>query len=339
MVVRRVLALLLAAGLVLAAVVLRTRLLEGGTTAADDLRLVCVRELAAVCERLGTPDSPPMVEDAATTVTRFERADAGLDVWVTIAPWPTLAADARARAGLAELPSAASDVLARSPVLLAARSDRTAVLQEACAGGELTWRCIGDHADDEWADLGGQAAWGRVKVGFDQPTVRPEGLLALSQATSSFFDGQPYNSRSLSAPDYFAWVSELGRAIDDVAGQTPLERMLLTGAADYELTGVLEATAAPLLRSAPQRSGDIELRDIGPAVTADVVAVGYGEVDRATVRELSHQVATASSDAGWRVPGSQPPSELDARTLPDDNGLPSAGALEALRQTWIEVTR
>lgn len=340
MLVRRLLAVLVAVGLVLAAAEARSRLVDGETSpaAADDLRVVCVRELAPVCDAITTA-TPPVVEDAATTVERFAEGDPGLDVWLTLVPWPEVAAAASAQAGMSEVAATSSPVLARSPALIVARRDRLRALEPTCDGGRLTWRCVGDAAGRSWADLDGDPAWGRVKVGLDNPERSAEGLLSLSQATSDFFDGEEWTSRSLDSTDYFTWLSGLGAAVEQAAGQTPLERMLLTGGADYEFAGALEATAVPLLRSAPQRAAQLDVRGVEAVITADVVVVGYGEAGAPAVESVTAQVEGALADAGWRVAGTPPPSESRIPALPEDNGLPSAAALEALRQLWIEVAR
>ena len=340
MLVRRLLAVLVAVGLVLAAVEARSRLVgqDGPPVADGDLRVVCVRELAPVCDAVTTA-TPPVVEDAATTVERFAERDPRVDVWLTLAPWPELAAAGRARGGLPEVAATGSPVLARSPALVVARRDRLRALEPTCDGGGLSWRCVGDAAGRAWADLDGDPAWGRVKVGLDRPERSAEGLLSLSQATSDFFDGQEWTSRSLSSTDYFTWLSGLGAAVEQTAGQTPLERMLLTGGADYEIAGALEATAVPLLRSAPQRAAQLAVRTIEPVVTADVVVVGYGGAGTPAVEAVAAQIEGALADAGWRVGGAPPPSESRIPALAEDNGLPSAAALEALRQLWIEVAR
>lgn len=340
MLLRRLLALALAVGLVLGAMQLRERLF--GASAAtpevpDDLRVACVAELGAVCETLDT-SSPALVEQVATTVERFDDPQLPFDVWLTLAPWPELAVDARTRSGHSELAEHRSDVLARSPVVLVAQTSRVDAMNDACEGA-VSWRCLAEHADTPWADLGGSSGWGRVKVGLDHPAERAGGLLALAQATSSYFEGASYNSRSLGSADYFAWVSDLAVAAGPESDQSPFERMLLTGAADYEFVGELEARAVPLLARSPGRAEQITILRPDPTVTADVVAVGYGDAAQASVEQLVEQVAQPLADQGWRVPGGEQPTELEAIAMPDHNGVPSAATLEALRQTWDEVTR
>jgi hypothetical protein len=338
---RRLLALVLAVGLVVGAWQVRERVLDGAAApdaAPDDLRVACVRELAQVCEALDA-QTPPLVEEAATTVARFADREPPFDVWLTIDPWPTLAANTRERAGHGALPQHVSAVLARTPVALAAAADRVAPMREAC-GGTVTWRCLAERADTPWVDLGGESTWGRVKVGLDRPGERAGGLLALAQATASYFDGAPFNTQSLGSPDYFAWLSDLaGGVVTTTTGQGPLERMLLTGSSEYEFVAVLESSAVSLLRQAPGRAEGIELQRSEPAVTADVVAVGYGDGAEEATARIAEQVAGPLTDAGWRVPAAAPPPEAEPAELPTDNGLASPAVLEALQQTWLEVAR
>jgi hypothetical protein len=339
MLLRRLLAVLLAVGLVLAAVQIRARLFADGPDPAvlDGLRVVCVEELASVCDEALQPIGvAPVGQEAAATVARFADREPGIDVWVTFEPWPELAANVRDGAGLPELTSVSSAVLARSPVLLAAQRDRLAALEQAC-GGDVTWRCIGDRSGDPWSDLDAPAGWGDVDVAFNRPTDTAEGLLTLVQVTSSNFDGGPVTSRAVGTPEYFAWLAELGRSAKQVSGQTPLDRMLVTGAADVEFTGVIEGAARPKLRSASSSAERIELREPTPTVTADVRAVGYGAAGEASVETIAAQVSDALADAGWqRVDAASSESEAAGTAGLD---TPSPAALELLRTTWRDVSR
>lgn len=339
MLLRRLLAVLLAVGLVLAAVQLRARLFgeEAASVALDELRVVCVEELASVCDEALQPIGvAPVGQEAAATVEGFADRDPGVDVWVTFDPWPQLAANVRAAAGLPELAAVSSAVLARSPVLLAAQRDRLAALEPAC-GRAVTWRCIGDRSGEPWGDLDAPAGWGDVDVAFNRPAVTAEGLLTLAQVTSAYFDGAPLTTQALGAPDYFAWLAELGRSAKQITGQTPLDRMLVTGAADVEFTGVIEAVARPRLSSASTSAERIELLELSPTVTADVRVVGYGEVGEAPVQTIAAELSEALIAAGWqRVDTASSESEATGTAGP---APPSAAALELLRTTWRDVSR
>jgi hypothetical protein len=340
---RRLVALFVAVALVVGAMLLRDRVFgdtgAGSGELAAQQRIVCVRALDDVCAQLGTPDMPAVVEDAATTLSRFAQPEPEVDVWLTVVPWAEIASLTRSAAGLPELAGARSDVLARSPMLVAARADRADALAAAC-DGDVTWPCLGERAGQPWDDLGGPSAWGTVDVGLDRPATRVDGLLALAQATSAFFDGEGFNSQALADPAYVAWLSELARAVEAPTAGDPFEQLLLTGAATVEFAPVLEATAVPLLRSAPERAEDVALLTLDPTVTADVVAAGYGPSAQAAADAVAEQVADGLTASGWRPPSTgAAPSELASLTLPDGNGVSSAAALEALRRTWMELTR
>jgi hypothetical protein len=336
---RRLLALVIAVGLVFGAWQARTRLLgrAAGAPAPEEVRVACVQELAGICSQLDT-SAPPLAEDAATTVARFDDADLPFDVWVTFEPWPEIGANARARAGQGDLSEQPSEILARSPIVLAAHADRLAPMEQAC-GGTLSWACLGERAGRPWTDNGGQSQWGRVKVGLDEPSDSATGLLTLAEATASYLGDTAFNSQSLTAPDYFAWVSGLENAMVATPDQSPFERMLLTGSAEHEFVGVLESTAVPLLQRAPGRAEKIVIHVPEPVVTADIVAVGYGPDAAAAVDRVVEQLRGPLADSAWRVAGEAPPSEVDGVALRDDNGIPSAAVLERLQQTWVEITR
>lgn len=343
--IRRLLALVVAVALVAAAVWIRDRRVVPGVAAtSDDVRVVCVTELADVCAAL---ESPAEVEDATGTVERLATAGSDVDVWVTVTPWPALAAQAATASGPTTEPAASSAVLARSPVVLAARRDRVAALASAC-GGSVTWPCLGTQAGAAWTDSGGQARWGRVKVGMQAPADTIGGSLALAQAAGAFFDGAVPTTRLLDDPSWFAWVSTFADAAAPAVD--PLERMLLTGAADVEFTPVLEVAASARLRAAAARAGDIELRALDPVVTADVVVVGYGADAQAAVDRVTADLEQRLVAAGWRDPeATGGASELPGLTLPPcpdatadgcpDNGVPSGATMQRLQQTWSEVTR
>lgn len=344
MVLRRLLALLVAVGLVLAAVAVRSRVFSDTPDAPDaapldELRVVCAAELASVCEALRPSGVTPVVETAASTLARFAQRDHGVDVWVTVDPWHELAASARSREGLPDVVAAPGAVLARSPLVLAARRDRLEALDAVCRGGTVTWRCIGDRAGQRWADLDAPAGWGTVEVAFNQPAETAEGLLSLVQVTSAYFDGGAVTGQALRDPDYFAWLADLLQSVNQVRAQTPLERMLLTGGADVEFTGVIAAAAQPLLRSAPARAERIELRELEPQVTADVRAIGYGATGEAAAEAISSQLREPLADNGWRAVDPASPAPDPTADAAGSASRPSPAALEALRQTWIEVFR
>src|SRR4051812_43547034 len=174
--VRRLVALLVAVGLVVLAVVIRNGINGGSSSSGKALRLVCAPELAKVCNALGAGEVD--VEEPGVTADRLEKAstDLGLDGWLTPGPWPEIVREARQRAGKDPLLSVGSP-LGRSRVGLAVWPDRLPVLMGPCPNRTLTWRCLGDVASKvQWTAVGGPAAWGAIRFGIPDPTSNATGL-------------------------------------------------------------------------------------------------------------------------------------------------------------------
>jgi hypothetical protein len=118
--------------------------------------------------------------------------------------------------------------------------------------------------------------------------------------------------------------------------------MLFTGPSVFDVSAALEATAAPATAGSRYRSS-LRIVVAEPGVTADlVVAVPTGgSPSRRAADELRRDPTRAAlAQSGWRVSGQPLADGLDATlTLPPTTGLPTAGALDALRSMWIEITR
>lgn len=344
MIAKRLFALLVAVGLVVGALWVRGDLslavpTGDGQQPAGTIRVVCARELEPACADLeGQGLGEISTQDVErTTAALAEETGPSFDAWLTLQPWPQLARDRR-EAGLDPLLGDDSAVLARSRVLVAVWSERAEVLDASC-GAELTWSCVGDNAASSWADLGGEERWGPLKAGFNRPGEQAEGLLSLAQASGSYFDTGAFTSRQLQSPGYFAWLAQLSAAVRGASAQTPLDTMLTTGPASFDLTGVLEAVASQRMQRAAQRASGLELREAGPAMTADVVVVGVGEAGQQAADAIAGPAPEVLARHGWRVEGEELAPGLEPVELARDNGLPSAAALEALRRTWLEVRR
>lgn len=199
---RRIAALVLAAGLVAAAFVVRDRrsssgsadgpgTTTGGTGAPGSapntgFTLVCVTELRAACEGAALGDKVTVrVEDAGTTADALvAAADPGdvADAWLTIDPWPTLVDQRRQAGNLAGLYGAGAPSVAHSPIGVAVRLPRDTVLAAAC-GGAITLTCAVDKGGTAWATLeGGSLTWQKVRPSVDDPERSGTGLAALAAA-------------------------------------------------------------------------------------------------------------------------------------------------------------
>src|SRR5207248_4244195 len=85
------------------------------------------------------------VEPAGDTAARLVKAG-GVDVdgWLVPAPWAGLVDEVRARGQLPLRFRATGAPIARSPLVIAMWADRAVALRSAC-GGQVGWKCIGDH--------------------------------------------------------------------------------------------------------------------------------------------------------------------------------------------------
>jgi hypothetical protein len=346
----RLLAVVLAGVMVVGALALRARMDAGPAASGDPPgggRVHCVSELAAICDRLpGEGDLAVQVVDAGMTLAALagaptgasaDQAEAGQpDAWLTLAPLPQIARDRRTRAGLQPLLGEDRPPLGRSPLLLAVWGSRAGVLEPVC-GGPITWACVGDAAPATWAELGGPVTWGPVKPGHADPNATAGGLLVLSQAAASRVGRTDLSTRDLEDQGFFSWFTGLERAVPSFrpSAGSHLREMVLTGPSTFDVAGVLEAEAVPLL--ATGRAPDLQLRDSTPVATADVVIVGVGPDGEGVADLVAERAGRLLAANAWRVDGEALDERLEPRDLPEGNGLPSAGAMEALRTTWLEV--
>lgn len=317
---RRVLAVMVAVGLVAGAFAVRSSRDGGGGGGRDDgeaARLVCAAELAGLCQAAGVDHD---VEPAATTAARLSALPDnqldGVGAWLTLQPWPQIVADRRERAGL-EPVFGGVDPIARSPLGVALLPDRRQALATVCA--EMTWRCLGEQAPRRWADIGGRPEWGPVDIGHAAPD-EAAGLLVLGALTAGWFGRTDVIAIDLEDDEFRSWFTGVEGATRFSA--TALDELLVS-AATHDLVITLEALAAApiaasarspkpvLIYPAPMTTAVLELAR--PAQAGD----GAGESED----RLREQALTS----GWRAAG-------DGAT-----GLPSPGLLDALITMWQEV--
>lgn len=346
------LALLAAVAMVVASLVIRSRLDRNGAGPGGALRLTCATELEDACrsiaDRAGAGRVELTVEPAGTTADRLAGADdPGLDGWLVPEPWPDMVDIRRRTKALEPLFSSPRATLARSPLALVVWKDRSAALAPRC-GGPVTWRCVGDAtAAGPWTASGGRPEWGSPKPGPTNPD-EGVGLLVLGQAVAGWFGRTDLSTTDLDDDDFSRWFSALERtpsAAPATATTSPLDLMLTAGPAVYDVVGASEAVAAPLLAGSARRS-QVDLlypsamSPDGPPSTADVVLATAGAAGDAVRRVAGGGDARkALAAAGWRVEGQPRASGVpDAPPLPASTNLPPPGLLDALRGRWHEVT-
>lgn len=322
--VSRLLAVLVAAGLIVAALSARGGVDPPGLPGGDPTgTVVCATELRQVCDGLARDGLVVRMQDAGVTLDELAADDPpAVDAWLTLQPWPQMARDRRQRAGSALL-GEDSDPLGHSPLVLAVWEERADVLARTC--DPVTWSCIGDAAGGTWADIGGEEAWGPLKPGFADPDRSAGGLLALHQAAADRLGNAGYSRRDLGDPAFFGWFTTLGDAAAlPATGGSPVLPMVQFGPSRYDVVGAIEAEVLALQQRAEGRAGGLRVLPGEPAITAEVVAVAVGP-EGGLAERLGSDVPELLIQQGWsRGPAPQ-------------ESIPSPGALEALRSTWSEV--
>ena len=325
---KRLAAVVLAVAMIVGAVLLRDRIDgdddAGSGSPGDRFRLVCDTPFGDVCTSLArsNDDLDVVVRDSGTTADELDDEGAALDAdaWLTIAAWPAIVADNRRFAELdGEVLAPSSEVLARSPVMIATRDDGRAELESAC-GGTITWRCVGEQVP------AGQ------RVGLAAPETAA-GLTALASATDSWFGSDDYSTVDFEDTTFGVWFDDLtgASATTELGRQTPLERAL-TRTGEFTTVGALESETSRLLT--PGKAYVPLYAE--PMVTADVVLAPrrgldadrlLDELDRDALRD-------ALASRGWRIDGRAPSGAQDPPGLPDGSDLPAPGVLQSLRERW-----
>jgi hypothetical protein len=316
--VARIGALVGAVAMVVAAIVIRGRIDNGGVAA----RLTCSTELADVCDHLGN-SIKVTVEPAGTTFDRLAKlepsADPGLDGWLVAGPWPEML-NAQHKEQTARFDTSGAP-LATSRLVTVAETQRAAVLRSKCGGDSPAWKCVGDAPAHTWKDLGGSDTFGHVKAAIPDPAAEAEGLDALGAMSASVFAGRTFdaNDDALLALLRSLHQAQLRPAADAVTD------LLTTAGASTDVVYTTEATAQSVLAGAANKNVATVLYP-APVTTANVELGTIANADRKKTAKLAKIVggragAKALADAGWK-----PPSQQQGTTDP--------GILAALRVAW-----
>lgn len=193
MIVRRLMAVVIAVSLIGGAVLIRRELERddpSGPSAGDITMLVCAVELAAACGAV--TELPVTIEEAGTTLDRLADADADADstsiLWLTFDPFPAMADSLRTAARLPATTFQA-EAIAASPIALVAPTSVISTIGERC-GTEPTWQCVAG------LDL---------RIGF-----AGTGLLGLVQAALGF---DPAGTPAFEDAQFQVWLRNLIRSV------------------------------------------------------------------------------------------------------------------------------
>ncbi len=277
--------------------------------------LLCTTDMRAVCSDLASGTLDVRIESPAVTIGRLRDGETlGADAWLAARPWIDLAQIETAAAGRADPFGAATDTLARTPLVVIVRRDRRAVLEGACAG-RIDWPCLTGRVGQPWAAIDGTPAWGLVTLGLDQPDEATDGLLAIAQMTAAFTRRATFDVRDLETVQ--SSLTTLASRVPASSHGDALGAMLERDGS-FDLTVTLEAGTRVAIAS-PRASGQLDLIEINPVVAADAVLVaGIGSL--ATVDPDG--VRKALIGRGWHFPDRAA------------SGVPDGATLRAILQLW-----
>lgn len=305
---KRALAVIAAAGLIVAAVVIRNEVIADdteSTDAQDATTLVCVTELRAICEAVaGELDGVTLrVADAAATTETWATADeAPREVWLTVAPFPDLVTSQRTQLRRPSL-EIGVEQLAASALVVAVPNPKAAALTGEC-GEPLGWRCIGELAGSRWADIEGPAGPAVVKPAF-APLDTAVGQLGVAQAIGGYFGAAPVDATD---PGLITWARRLAGAVNAgaLSGGTPIGTVQVRDSA----VDVAVGFDAEITNAGRDR---LTVLYADPMTRVDLVLAAPGRVGIPTA--LSEALTTAANTAGWKHAAEVPGESLTAERV------------------------
>ena len=296
---KRLLALVVAVGLVVGAWMLRDRVIDKdetrGTRTPDDApTLICATVVRAACQQLAErglveiirTEDPGLTLDGLKVDKPFEA-----DGWLVSQPWPGMA-DATDRSI-----GSISAAIARSPAVLVVPDRRPTGLD--CPQG-VEWSCVVPFAESS-----PNFAYGTKNT--------TGGLLARHGIATGLIGRTDYASNDFEFTDGFTGrfgaVERTARAV--TSGRIGnLVNTIQTAAGSYSAVAVLGADAREL-------NDRFEALTPTPEITADVVLAGHPD------RFDLDDIGDALFATGWLRSGDNAPG--------GSNGLPNPGVMVALR--------
>jgi hypothetical protein len=309
--VKRVLALVLAAGLVVGAVFVRRAIdHHGGSGAGGVPQVVCASEVQAACLRLASSGliHVARIEDPGQTTDRLSTADGtlGADAWLVSGFWPQIVTGNRARAGLPPLDLTSSAVLGTQPARVFLRPARAKTTIAHCS--PLEWKCLAPMAAQPWTSFGGQPDWGQVSLALP-PIDTTAGLVTVADAVGSAAGSDHYASNDI-VDQVDEFMQRLAR--DATTMTDPVDSMVVQ-------PGSVDITAGLKADSNGQPNGSVTTVWAAPAATVGAVIAGpTGGLDLGAVRH-------ALELTGWDAP---------TDTSQITTGLPRPDVMDAVRAEW-----
>lgn len=323
MTIKRVLAFLGAAALIIGALLIRNGLDDHSSSSSDGTDapsggstiVVCSTQLAAVCNKLPKSYSVT-VESAGDTLDRLSKNGAQPpDAWITLDPFPGMLDTLRTYSNLPALAPEVAAIATDAPVLAVptARNDAVAA---GCAG-QAAWKCLGGAAGKPWTSLSPDAAGGDVLVGITDPGSEDLGLVTFANAVAGYFGVVQADNSSFQDPGFTSWLRNFSNNVDVVStGSTPLGTLLI------RKTEVNVAASTDSEVGGNQRRSEVATVAASPAVSPTVVVAGF----TARGKAVATKAPPLFLAVGWTSPASPQPQ------------LP-AGTFVALRALWKEYNK
>jgi hypothetical protein len=310
--IRRVLALLVAVLLVVAALLWRANRDDDSTaptTVPGVASVICATELESVCRSVFTTGLT--IEPAGTTAHTLETASTPPDLWLTLDPWPSVVAERRARASRTTL-AVQTAAVASTRAALVGPKDRLDVMKAHCAAMKV-WACIGDMSGQPWSSFGGLPTWQVVKPAYFRPDLSASGYTVFANAVVAELGFTMFSNLDLDGIKKWGHNLEDGVPTIEPTDPPPLEQLQL-GVPRYDLIGVLE-TEIPQ----PLKPGLDVLYPEPMANVAVIAMTGPGF-------SVPSTLATSLKQAGWTDP------PVAASGLPEPTSL-----ADAVLAFWNEV--
>jgi hypothetical protein len=295
--VSRIVAVLVALGLILGAVVVRNAIDDGGGDGSSDgptsgvVRVVCSTEVYAACASLSPTRYEVRSEDAPQTAAALVAGgDPGFDVWIAPRSWPGVVDDARSRAGSTALFADDASPVARSPLVTVGGD----------TGDSCDWKCVGA---------------GSFSMGAAAPTSGL-GTIELGAAAVGWFGRPDFATNDFDAA-FRSWLASFTARI--TTNDRPVTT-LLQSRAFFDVALSFEAEARTALDEAsPDRKAGLSLQYPAPMAYLDVVAVDVDPNRARVAAGVARTVGSLLFARGWQEPAST------------SDGLPKPGVLTALR--------
>ncbi|AUX48461.1 hypothetical protein SOCE26_099990 [Sorangium cellulosum] len=215
-------------------------------------------EIALRLKAMGSIEAAQAIVDGSEKPTIFSPADSLVQNLLT-SDWQTKHKTELFAASGDEAPQP----VVITPLVFVVWEDRANALLKA-SRGEISWQVIhrAVKSNEGWPAVGGQPAWGFVKLGHTDPTRSNSGLQALllmtldyHKKTSGLAVGDLLN------PKYQAWIGEVERGVPRFETSTGafMTDMIRFGPSKYDIAVVYENLAIAQLENAQGRWGNLKV--------------------------------------------------------------------------------